>query len=251
MGTAAQFDDWGKRHVECLFSDPTARAAWYAEKRIGFIEYKIERQREKLARLEDELAAAKAELEAINAGDAEPVNTDDSLGGYAKDLQRAYQEENQHGLEGEKRLLTAILEKSGFARHGWHVGEIKVSDWSEEIRIWRSRTTPRPRNSAKGILKALHIGIAAHNETQAAGSSSSECKEAAYAAYIDAVRDDGTVRKFTPMPILAAFDAAEQARNRAIREALPPHEVRQRAADAFDAVMEGLEAGPPSTGPPT
>lgn len=250
MGTAAHFDAWIKRRVEPLFADPAAHARWYAEKRVGFIEHKVEQQRARLAKLEAELLAAQQELEALSAGEAEPNMENGCLDGYAKALEQDFQSDNRHELEGEKQLLEAIIARTGFAKHGWRVGDVKVNDWVEQIILTRCRTKPRPRNNKKAVLAALHRSVEAHSDARAGGKPPEECKEAAFAVFRDLTADSGTYGMIETMPILAALDAANVARDEAAAANLPADEVRKRANDAFDAVFASIDTGNLATGPP-
>lgn len=250
MGTAAQFDAWIKRKVEPLFADPAAHARWYAEKRVDFIDSKIERLEAALEKLRAERLIAVQEREALNTGEAEPNIENGCLDGYAKALEQDFQSDNRHELEGEKQLLEAIIVRTGFAKHGWRVGDVKVNDWVEQIILTRCRVTPRPRNSKKALLTALHQSVEAHRNARESGKQPDECKEAAFAVFRDLTSDSGTYGMIETMPILAALNAANLARDEAEAANLPADECRKRANDAFDAVFATIDTGNLATGPP-
>src|SRR5689334_19788665 len=108
-----------ERSLRRFLADPAASAAWYAEKRIDFLEYKVERARARLAALEAELAEAKEEWRAIQEGKSEPQHTDDSLASYAKQQCERHRAENETELLVERNLIDAALELTGLRDRGW------------------------------------------------------------------------------------------------------------------------------------
>ena len=250
MGTAAQFEDRGKEQAECLFADPTARAEWYAEKRIIFLDTKIDLARKSLAALEAERAIAGAEWEAIRSGEREAENTDEGLGGYVKSLTETYRDENIAELDSERAVIDRVLDASGLKKRGWLIDAVKANDWGEYVLLFRSRDLPRPRNNPKRVLEALKVGLAAHTQSRLAGRSADECRNVAYAAYAEGVCDNGSLGAIKAMPIIEAFDAAAQAKRKAETSGCSPAECNEQAQQAFDAIMVGMDASAPPTGPP-
>ena len=115
-----------ERNLRHLLADPGAQAAWYAEKRIDFLEYKVERARERLAALEAELAQAKDEWRAIQAGEAEAPQSDQCLARFAKDQCENHRAENESELVAECNLVDAALDLTGLSSRGWLISKTKA-----------------------------------------------------------------------------------------------------------------------------
>ncbi len=235
-----------ERILRGLLADPAAAARWYAEKRIGFLEYKIERAREKLAALEAELELAREEWRAIEAGDAEPKHSDESLAHYAKDQREEHQAINRSEFQTDRNLIDEALDLTGLRARGWFVTESKADDWGEYVILARSRWSPRKRNNAKHVLGCLHQGIAAFEAARAEGASQDECSRIARATYDEALGDLGGLTAIETEPVLFAVNAYRNARIE--NQRLPKKDWEPKAWAAFRAALEG--AATRATGPP-
>lgn len=238
-----------ERSLRGFLADPAASAAWHAEKRIDFLEHKIERARERLAALEAELVQAKEEWSAIQAGDAEPTHTDDSLATYAKQQCERHRAENEAELLIDRNLMDAALELTGLSDRGWLVSEVKANDSCEYMLLARPRFQPRKRNNPKTVLGGLHAGVAAFDQARIAGGAPDSCAQAARAAYDAMLGDLGSLGAVENTPALFAVEAYRAAKVEGhFKARLPRREWEPRAWDAFRAALEGASAR--ATGPP-
>jgi hypothetical protein len=238
-----------ERNLRHLLADPVAPAAWYAEKRIDFLEYKIERARERLAALEAELAQAKEEWSAIQAGDAEPKQTDECLARFAKDQCQRYRAENEAELVAERNLIDAALELTGLTDRGWLAGDMKSNDWCEYIVLARARSQPRRRNNPKSVLESLWAGVTAFDQARTAGESPDRCARAARDAYDAKLGDLGSLGPVENNPALFAVEAYRAVKVEGHYKAhLPRREWEPKAWDAFRAVLVNETAR--ATAPP-
>jgi len=238
-----------ERSLRRFLADPAAPAAWYAEKRIDFLEYKVERARERLAALEAELAEAKEEWRGIQAGDAEPKHSDDSLASYAKQQCERHRANNEAELVSERNLIDAALELTGLSARGWLVSEMKANDWCEYVILARARSQPRRRNNQKAVLESLRAGVTAFDEARFAGAAPESCAQAARAAYDAKLGDLGSLGAIENTPALFAVEAYRAAKVEGqYKERLPRREWEPKAWDAFRAVLVNETAR--ATAPP-
>ena len=235
-------------NLRSLLAAPATSAAWHAEKRIDFLENKVERAQERLAALEAELAQAKDEWSQIQAGQAEPKHSNESLTRYAKDQRNEHHGINRAELGADRNLIDEALDLTGLSARGWFVTDTKVNDWCEYVILARARWSPRKSNNVKHIVACLHSAVAAFERAAAEGASAEGCAQVARSAYDSSLGDLGELSAYENKPALFAVEAYRQVRIDADCARLPKKDWERKAWAAFQTVLndEAIWA----TGPP-